>query len=99
MNAHTCKIDAFENKGRNLYKTGAGYWRLFANGVTPNGCWLINARMVELKDIDVATGADIFGDAEVELECVPFGYEYVYYNPNMDFHFNIQSAPANVRKS
>lgn len=62
------QIDAFEKVGRNLYRTGAGYWRLFAAGITPNGCWLMAPKMRELKDIDVASGKDVYGPAEVEFE-------------------------------
>ena len=65
MEAYT--IVQFERVGRNLYRTGAGYWRLFAGGVTPNGCWLYGSMMVELVDIDASTGADVFGPAEVCL--------------------------------
>lgn len=93
------RIDMFENKGRNLYQSGAGYWRLFAHGVTPNGCWLVAPKLVELVDIDTATGTDVYGTAEVDLDCVPFSYEYIYYNPAADFHFSITATPVNARKA
>ena len=44
-----------------LYKKGSKYYRLFARGITPNGCWLIAPKMVHLKDINIATGKDIYG--------------------------------------
>lgn len=44
-----------------LYKKGSKYYRLFAKGITPNGSWLIAPKMVHLKDINIATGKDIYG--------------------------------------
>jgi len=75
----TNRIDNFERKGNNLYKLENinTYFRLFAHSITPNGCWLAAPAMIELKDIDVATGNDIYGDCEVELECVPSCFPFV----------------------
>ena len=56
----------FENKGSNLYKLNNTYYRLFGIGITPNGCWVIAPKMVELLDIDIATGKDIYG-SEVKI--------------------------------
>ncbi len=45
----------------NLYRANNRSYRLFGTGITPNGCWVINPKMVELVDIDVASGADVYG--------------------------------------
>jgi len=55
------KINSFQRINANLWKRGRYYFRLFANGVTPNECWLINPRMVELKDIEISSGNDVYG--------------------------------------
>ena len=55
---------------RNLWKHEKTYYRLFADGKTPNGCWLVNPKMVELKDIDIATGSDVYGGAVVCFGCI-----------------------------
>jgi len=73
---------SFQKVRRNLYKTGAGYWRLFAKGITPNNCWLIAPKMVELSDIDIASGKDIYGKAEVDFDVcgtVPANVEFIRY--------------------
>lgn len=74
-------ITQFVQVNRNLYRTNAAYWRLFAVGETPNNCWLYGSKMVELKDIDTATGRDVYGSAEVELSegTTPASYEYIRY--------------------
>jgi hypothetical protein len=51
----------FAKVGTNLYKANGDYYRLFGTGITDNGCWIINPKMVELKDIDIVTGNDIYG--------------------------------------
>jgi hypothetical protein len=51
-----------------LYRRGGIYYRLTASGITPNGCWLINPQLIELIDIDIATGTDIYGS-----EIIGFG--------------------------
>ena len=73
------RIDAFEQKGTNLYKLENinTYFRLFAHSITPNGCWLAAPIMRELKDINVATGNDVYGDCEVELDCVPASHHFI----------------------
>ena len=57
------------------------YYRLFAFGVTPNNCWLYGAKMVELIDIDVKTGKDVFGAVEDAEKfgggIVPASYQYI----------------------
>ena len=55
-------------KGRNLYKQDGRYYRLFARGVTPNGCWLINPQFTELVDIDIRTNRDVFGSDSILME-------------------------------
>ena len=75
-------INDFERTNRNFYKANGKSYRLFAQGVTPNGCWLINAKMVELVDIDVATGKDVYGKDVIEFEAtgiVGAPREYVHY--------------------
>lgn len=37
------------------------YFRLFGTGTTPNGCWVINPKMIELEDIDTTSGKDVYG--------------------------------------
>ena len=46
----------------NLYKRDGRYYKLQGTGITPNRHWVINPSMVELLDIDIATGKDIYGD-------------------------------------
>jgi len=62
------KYSDFERVNDNLWKYGERRYRLTAQGVTPNRCWLINARMIELTDIDTATGADVRGSIIHDLE-------------------------------
>ena len=54
-------FNEFEQRGTNLYKMNKTYYRLFGTDITPNGCWVINPKMVELKDIDIPTGKDVYG--------------------------------------
>ena len=75
-------LNQFERLGNNLYRTGVGYWRLFAKGITPNGCWLIAPKMILLKDINIATGSDVFDSAELLFDAcgtVPATYPYIKY--------------------
>ena len=51
-----------EKTRSNLYKANGKYYRLFGTGITDNGCWVLNPKMVELKDIDVASGRDVYGE-------------------------------------
>lgn len=67
---------------RNLYKHNGKYYRLFAKGVSPNGCWLTAPVMIELKDIDVSTGNDIYGPSNFVFDVwgsVQAGVEYIHY--------------------
>jgi len=57
----TVKFTEFEKINNNLYRYGCSMYRLFACGITPNECWLINPEMRELLDINAATGDDIYG--------------------------------------
>jgi hypothetical protein len=66
-------INDVRNLGRNLWQRNGihgVYYRLFASGVTPNGCWLINPVMRELLDIDVASGKDVYGPNTLEFDGV-----------------------------
>ena len=54
-----------ERINSNLYKKNGKYYRLFGSGVTPNGCWVINPTYKQLKDIDIATGKDVYGEEEI----------------------------------
>lgn len=53
----------------NLYKhkVFGTYYRLFGHSITPNGCWITGAFYRELKDIDAATGNDIYGEDVVPM--------------------------------
>lgn len=66
----TISINDLEQVGHNLYKYDGKYYRLFGKGITPNNCWVIAPKMVELADIDVATGNDIYGENELEFNGV-----------------------------
>jgi hypothetical protein len=52
-----------------LYKSDATgrYYRLTCAGVTPNMCWLIVPKLLEVLDIDIATGTDIYGNSVYHL--------------------------------
>ena len=66
---------------RNLYMLDGKYYRLFARGVTPNGCWLIAPVLRELENIDIATGKDVYGAGYIEFDVtgtVPAQYEYEF---------------------
>ena len=67
---NTISINDIEKVGRNLYKHNGIYYRLFAQGVTSNGCWLINPIMKELLDIDVSTGLDVYGQKTLNFDGV-----------------------------
>jgi hypothetical protein len=78
----------FTQKQNNLYQiefsnlTDNRYFRLFGTGVTPNGCWIVNPKMVELKDIDIKTGMDVYG-VEIKINdyigTVPASKQYIKY--------------------
>ena len=72
----------FERTGRNFYKANNHSYRLFGTGTTDNGCWVINPKMVELKDIDIASGNDVYGQ-EIKINditgTVPATSGYIRY--------------------
>lgn len=72
-------IKRMEQKGRTLYKQDGRYYRLFAWGITPNRCWLIGARMIELIDIDAASGEDVYGEDVInyDIGIIQAGIEYI----------------------
>jgi hypothetical protein len=73
----------FEQVGRNLYKKGGKYYRLFGTHITDNKCWIINPKMVELRDINIASGNDFYGDEIVisdVMGTVPRNKEYIRYS-------------------
>lgn len=80
MNA-TVSINEIEKIGRNLYKHGGRYYRMVAKGITPNGCWLIAPKLLELRGIDAATGGDVYGAEELKFDgvtgTVPAHYEFI----------------------
>lgn len=61
-------IKGFEQKGRNLWKQDKMYFRLAGLGITPNGSYRNAPVMVELKDIDIATGQDVYGGNIIHME-------------------------------
>lgn len=78
----TLNYNDFECINRNLYKLDRHYFRLFGTGITPNGCWIENAKMRHLVDIDVSTGNDVYGTAEIDFGyagTVQAGPEYIRY--------------------
>jgi hypothetical protein len=74
------KYSDFKRISHNLYKLDSEYFRLFAQGITPNGCWLINPEMHQLLDIEAASGNYIYGDKIIQFDCcgtVPASCGYV----------------------
>lgn len=63
-------LDTFEKIPctANLWKRDGKYYRLHGEGVTPNGCWRINPRMVGLSDIDATTGNDVLTGETIALD-------------------------------
>ena len=61
------KYNKFTQRHSNLYEKGNKCYRLFGTGITDNGCWIINPKMVELKDISIASGNDIYG-TEIKID-------------------------------
>ena len=57
---------------------------MFGKGITPNSCWIIAPYLQELKDIDVATGNDVYGPSRLDFDgitgTVGAGPEYIRYN-------------------
>lgn len=74
-------FEQFERINTNLYEYNKKYYRLFGAGITPNGCWVIAPKMVQLLDIESSTGNDIYGESVVELESgvVPSSTPYARY--------------------
>jgi len=73
-------INDFTQINRNLWKKNSKYYRLTGMGITPNGCWIIAPTMIELIDIDAATGNDIYGAEVIKFDAtgtVMTGNEYV----------------------
>ena len=64
----TISINDVAKVGRNLWKHAGRYYRLHAAGVTPNGCWLSAPAMLEIVDIDAATGEDVEGPGRLEFD-------------------------------
>ena len=58
----------FEKINRNLYKKDGKYFRLFGHSISPNDCWVIAPKMIELVDIDTASGKDVYGGKIIEFE-------------------------------
>ena len=54
--------------GLNLWKKDGKWYRLFGLGITPNSCWRIAPGMIGLKDIDIATGEDVYTGEVVYLD-------------------------------
>ena len=61
-------IKGFEQKGRNLWKQDKMYFRLAGLGITLNGAYRNAPVMIELADIDIATGNDVYGNNILDLE-------------------------------
>lgn len=59
------KFDEVEKINRNLYIYNKHYYKLFASGVTPNGCWVVNALLREIIDIESESGTDVFGSSMI----------------------------------
>lgn len=62
-------IGEYAQVGRNLYRRGDKYFRLFGVGVTDNGCWIIAPEMREMIELDIASGKYIYGPEVVKF-CV-----------------------------
>jgi hypothetical protein len=75
-------INSFRQLHRNLWMYDSRYFRLFGTDITPNGCWIIAPFFVELTDICIATGKDIYNGEVIELDImgsVQAGHEYIRY--------------------
>lgn len=60
-------INGCEQVGRNLYKFDGRYFRLVGLGITPNGAYRAHPGMIELADIDTATGRDVYKGSIIDL--------------------------------
>lgn len=84
-------INDFTQINRNLWKRNGKYYRLTGMGITPNGCWIIAPTMVELIDIDIATGNDVYGAEMVKFDAtgaIMAGHEYIAKRPKHNDHDN-----------
>ena len=61
-------INDYRRIGRNIWKRDDNFYRLTGKGITPNGCWIIAPRLIELTDIDTATGNDVYGRSVIEFD-------------------------------
>ena len=76
----------FENKeyatfNTNLYKRNGIYYKLFATGISTNGCWLNNAKLVEIKDVIAETGEYDYGSIEIIFEpcgTIPSHHKFIH---------------------
>lgn len=77
-------INDIEKVGRNLFNYDGRYYCMFATGITPNGCWLINPVLRELVDIEPSTGIRVYGEGVLEFDgivgTVPAFYEFIKYS-------------------
>jgi hypothetical protein len=72
----------FEQIRSNFYRKDNKTYRLFGTGITDNGCWVINPKMVEIEDIDINTGNDVYGEEIVIHDVtgtVPVNKSYLKY--------------------
>ena len=91
--------NGLEQIHRNLYKYGEKHFRLFAIGTTPNGCWLIAPILVEVVDIDIPTGKDVYGPAMLAFDgatgTVQVGREFISYElPECCYYPSSPFTPA-----
>lgn len=73
-------IETFEKRGKNLWARNGSYYRLHGHAITPNGCWIASPYMRELKDIDLASGEDVWGNHTIQFEAcgtVPSYNEFI----------------------
>lgn len=88
------KFHHFERVNNNLYKYNKKYFKLFGTNTSSNHCWIENAIMVELIDLDTATGKFVFGTtfSRMGVYCgggsVQAGNEFLFYDPNILKNFN-----------
>ena len=63
----------------NLYKRDGKWYKLAANGISPNGCWLLCPKMVQVLDMETATGKLIYGSESFQLQTgsVSAGHSYL----------------------
>lgn len=54
--------------GINLYKHEDSYFKMFATNITPNGCWLSNASLKEVLDVDAYSGNYVYGNKVLQFD-------------------------------